>query len=542
MFSIHPRTGRALGLVIAGALLGTASLVASCSHEAPPAATTTAKADAPKSDAMKKAEAAAAHVESTAKAATDDAKAAAAKASEDMGAAAHKAATDVQQKAADTGKAATHEVAKVADDATAKAAAAAKAAQNALTEQSKANAAQPAHAPGDGHDHAAEANPAAQKPPYDPNNPESVDPNSKAKLTYEFGSDTKNFGKVLQGDVLNHVFALASSGEEDLIIKQAKPTCGCTVAQITVQQADGTMAPYAFGNPIPVGRKVELKATLHTVNKRGHAGSRINIFSNDPRGQTQLGLEAEVEPFFNINPVVINFNTLSAKDTAADKASISTAHGEKVKLNAFLDNVPQGLKVELKPIDADAEMKASRWDLLVTAGPGLVEGNLAYMVPLKSDMSIPGAEKLPNGMLPTYESSITVMGRVTGMLEYVPQFVSLGLIRPGQAQSRSIRLTSHDTEFKLSEPKVSIQGRDSAEWEFAKYFTTQIRPVPNENAVDVEVTLTGMPESLNGSFSGSLVIDTGYPGKTEIKLPITGVCRGGAVTPPANAAPVAPPK
>jgi hypothetical protein len=516
-------------------------LISSCSHEATPTApASAAKAEAPKSDAMKKAEAAAAHVDAAAKSAAEQAKSAAAQ----VDSAAKQTAGDVKQASA--------EVAKAGEDAAvsgaAKAVAAGKAAQDALTEKTKVDAAKAnaakaevAHGPGDGHDHSHDAaNAATQKAPFDPNNPESVDPNSKAKLTYEFGSDTQNFGKVLQGDVLNHVFALASSGEEDLIIKQAKPTCGCTVAQITVQQADGTMAPYAFGNPIPVGRKVELKATLHTVNKRGHAGSRINIFSNDPRGQTQLGLEAEVEPFFNINPVVINFNTLSAKDTAADKASISTAHGEKVKLNAFLDNVPQGLKVELKPVDADADMKASRWDLLVTAGPGLVEGNLAYMVPLKSDMSIPGGEKLPNGMLPTYESSITVMGRVTGMLEYVPQFVSLGLIRPGQAQSRSIRLTSHDTEFKLSEPKVSVQGRDSAEWEFAKYFTTQIRPVPNENAVDVEVTLTGMPESLNGSFSGSLVIDTGYPGKTEIKLPITGVCRGGAVT-PANTAPLTPP-
>lgn len=157
--------------------------------------------------------------------------------------------------------------------------------------------------------------------PQDPNNTE-VDPNSKAKLTYEFGSDTKNFGKVMQGDVLNHKFQLQSSGEEDLVIKQAKPTCGCTVAQITVQQADGTMGAYTFGGPIPPGRKIEISATLHTQNKRGHASSRINVFTNDPRGQSQFGLEAEVDPFFQVNPVSINFNTLSAKDTATDRKSV----------------------------------------------------------------------------------------------------------------------------------------------------------------------------------------------------------------------------
>ena len=126
------------------------------------------------------------------------------------------------------------------------------------------------------------------------------------------------------------------------------------------------------------------------------------------------------------------------------------------------------------------------------------------------------------------------MARVTGMIEFTPAFVSLGLIRPGQTQSRSIRLSSHDADFKVGEPKVSVQGRDAAEWEYSKYFSWVVRPVPNDNAVDIEVTLNGMPESLSGSFSGMLVIETGYAGKPEIKLPITGVCRGGAVAPAAG--------
>jgi hypothetical protein len=334
---------------------------------------------------------------------------------------------------------------------------------------------------------------------------------------------------------------LTSSGEEDLVIKQAKPTCGCTVAQVAVQGADGKMAPYTFGGPIPPGRKIEISATLHTQNKRGHASSRINIFSNDPRGQSQLGLEAEVDPFFQVNPLSINFNTLSAKDTATDKASISTTRGEKVKLTAVKDNMPQGMKLDLKALDADADGKASKWELVATAGPGLVEGNLAYAVPLKSDLAIPGGEKLPNGASPTYEVSLTVMGRVTGMISFNPQFVSLGLIRPGQVISRSVRVTSHDAEFKLTEPKVSVQGRDSVDWEYAKYFKTVTRPAqgekPGETAVDVELILNGMPDSLNGSFSGILVIQVGHPEKPEIKLPITGVCRGGPVAPAGDSGP-----
>ena len=359
---------------------------------------------------------------------------------------------------------------------------------------------------------------------------QDVDPNSKARLTYEFGTDTKNFGKVMQGDVLNHKFALQSSGEEDLVIKQAKPTCGCTVAQVMIEETAGNFVPYQYGKAIPPGRKVEIGAQLHTQNKRGHAGSKINIFTNDPRGQTILSLEAEVDPFFQVNPPNINFNNLSAKDTATDKLVVTTTKGDRVKLTAIKDNMPQGLKIDLNPLDADAEGKATRFEMVVTAGPGLNEGNLAYAVPLRSDFAIPGGEKLPNGQAPTYEIQATVMARVTGAISFNPAFVSLGLIRPGQTLSRSVRITCHDPEFKLTDPKIAIQGRDTPDWEFAKYFSPLVRPVAGENSVDVELTLNGMPDTLSGSFSGMLVIQLGHPEKPEIKLPITGVCRGGSAT------------
>jgi hypothetical protein len=84
-----------------------------------------------------------------------------------------------------------------------------------------------------------------------------------------------------------------------------------------------------------------------------------------------------------------------------------------------------------------------------------------------------------------------------------------------------------------------IQGRDTVEWEFSKNFTAVVRPVANENAVDVEVTLNGLPETLSGSFTGSLFVKLGHPDKPEIKIPITGVCRGGAAAP---AAPTSAPK
>ncbi len=515
-------------LLAAGALVAVAALLPGCSDAsktAAPAKTASAPAAAKPDAAAKPAE--------VAKAAADKSTAAVKEGADKVNAGAQAAAA----KGASTAK-----------DATQKVDQAAAASQAALKAGSDAAATQAGKAPTPElkspeqikaeTQKAMEAKALAAKGATDPM--ADTDPNSKARITYEFGSDTINFGKVMQGDVLNHKFLMQSSGEEDLLIKQAKPTCGCTVAQIMAQDAEGQMVPYQYGKPLPPGRKIEIQATLHTQNKRGHAGSKINMFTNDPRGQTILSLEADVDPFFTVNPPSINFQNLSQKDTATDKLTVTTAKGQRVKLNAVKDNMPQGLKVDLKALDEDAEGKATRWELVATAGPGLVEGSLAYSVQLKSDMAIPGGEKMPNGAMPTYEVQATVMARVTGAISFNPQFVSLGLIRPGQTMARTVRITSHDAEFKLTAPEVSIQGRDTAEWEFAKNFTAVVRPVANENSVDVEVTLNGLPETLSGSFSGMLVVKIGPPPTPEIKIPITGVCRGGAATPVAEPAAPAP--
>lgn len=519
-------------LLAAGALVAVAALLPGCS-ESPKSATPNQTASAPAAAKPSAAE--------TAQAAADKTAAAMKEGVDKAAAATEKAAEKTTAAMKDAGKQAEKGIASAKDAVSG----AAQAAHNAAADSAAAAATEVGKAPtpdlkNPAQDKAEvlkamEAKAAAAKAAGDPLT--DTDPNSKARLTYEFSTDTINFGKVMQGDVLTHKFSMQSSGEEDLIIKQAKPTCGCTVAQIMAQDGEGQMVPYQYGKPLPPGRKIEIGATLHTQNKRGHAGSKINIFTNDPRGQTILSLEADVEPFFTVNPPSINFQTLSQKDTATDKLTVTTAKGQRVKLNAAKDNLPQGLKVDLKALDEDAEGKATRWELVATAGPGLAEGSLAYSVQLKSDLGIPGGEKMPNGALPTYEVQATVMARVTGAISFNPQFVSLGLIRPGQTMARTVRITSHDSDFKLSAPEISIQGRDTTEWEYSKNFNAVVRPVANENAVDVEVTLNGLPDTLAGSFSGMLVIKLGHPDKPEIKIPITGVCRGAAAVPSTDASP-----
>jgi hypothetical protein len=115
------------------------------------------------------------------------------------------------------------------------------------------------------------------------------------------------------------------------------------------------------------------------------------------------------------------------------------------------------------------------------------------------------------------------------MISYTPAFVSLGLIRPGQVVSRVSGAHEPRSRFKLGEPKVVIQGREGGEWDLANRFSTDRPGRRARTRSRSSCASTAMPRTLNGSFSGTLDIQVGHPEKPEIKLPITGVCRGAAV-------------
>jgi hypothetical protein len=388
------------------------------------------------------------------------------------------------------------------------------------------------HGPDDGHDH--------DTPSGAINNPPVLGDGLGPRLVYPVGGESHSFGRVMEGTVAEHTFELTNDGSEDLIIKQIKPTCGCTVAQVQVQGQGGEMVAYTFGDAIKPKTKVHFPAKLHTKGKTGHQTTRINVFSNDPRGTIQLGLEADIDPFFSIAPQFINFGQVSVGDVINKKAVISTSKGTPMGLTLVEQSLPGGAECELTPVDPDGEGRAARWDLSVTLGPDLVEGNLARAINFQSDVAIPGTDPVLDGANANYGATITLSAQVVGPFSYNPPYLSMGLVRPGQVATRTVTIESHDEGFSFAEsmPEIRVVGLQNPaiveggettfrEWEYADRFTPTIRPVEGKNAVEIELRLEGMPDSATGSFRGTLLVDLNHPDKKQIQLVVTGVCRGG---------------
>jgi hypothetical protein len=371
----------------------------------------------------------------------------------------------------------------------------------------------------DGHGHAEHA--AAQTPVPPPQNGPA--PN------VEWIDGEKDFGELIQGQVADHAFKLKNSGEGDLIISQIKPSCGCTHASTEVIDASGARTPYVTGTPIKPGTNFEVSIHFNTQGKRDNAHGQVSLYCNDPRTVVNLSFKALVKAFLNVEPTYLNLESMATTDVREGTVTVKSTMVPKFKLMPD-PTLPPEVKVECTPRNGDLETGASEWDVHVKLGPGVPEGTYNRNVRLLTDQPLAGAPALPDGKPAMHETQFMMMAQVKGMVTCDPMFISYGMLRPGQAASRSLRITCNDPAFTLPAPKLSLTNLKGEPFEYDAQLTRAVKPIPGMEgkAYDVELVCTGMPDTLNGNFMGTLVIETGHPTKPKIEVRFTGVCRPGA--------------
>ncbi len=369
-------------------------------------------------------------------------------------------------------------------------------------------------------------------PPQDANVP-IAPPDPKVRL--ECPIVDHDFGSMIEGEIARYTFDMQNTGENPLIINSAKPSCGCTISHVKVEGPDGGFVNYTYGDKIAGGKKVQIEAELNTKNKHNQAQSKINIQCNDPRTIVTLGLSAMVDTYFASTPAQLDFGEMSTTDTREQTATITCKRGGKFKLRQDAIGVIPGIKVDVKPINADAEGAAERWEVKVTMGPDCREGSMGYPVQLRSDQLVAGAPVGPDGQAPAYGASVMVQARVRGLISFEPQYLSFGLVRPGQQLTRTLKISCYDPKFQLTQPKsIAFKGQSDTvpEFRWAEYFEAVAKPSADGKTMDIDVTLKGMPPGSDSAFQGRVMIETGHPARPTVAVLFSGVCRANAPVAP----------
>ena len=106
-----------------------------------------------------------------------------------------------------------------------------------------------------------------------------------------FDKEQHDFGKMFSGETKSVTFQVSNAGDEKLVIKRVRTSCGCT----KTIHGSKELEPKA---------KTEIVASLDTMGmKAGKKKKIVTVYSNDPkRSKAELALLAEVIQELKIEP------------------------------------------------------------------------------------------------------------------------------------------------------------------------------------------------------------------------------------------------
>lgn len=102
------------------------------------------------------------------------------------------------------------------------------------------------------------------------------------KLTFA-ETGVYDFGNMVEGDTVEHVFTFTNTGEFPLIINNITASCGCTT-------------PEWPREPVMPGQKSTVKVRFNSRGKMGQQNKTITIFANTEPSMTDLHFKAQVDP------------------------------------------------------------------------------------------------------------------------------------------------------------------------------------------------------------------------------------------------------
>ncbi|MFH0864712.1 MAG: DUF1573 domain-containing protein [Bacteroidota bacterium] len=99
---------------------------------------------------------------------------------------------------------------------------------------------------------------------------------------FEFDEEIHDFGRIIQGEKVSYSFKFKNSGKSDLVISDAKGSCGCTIADFPKK-------------PIPPNGEGTIDVTFNTETKKGYQNKTITIIANTQPNSKVLTVKAQIQ-------------------------------------------------------------------------------------------------------------------------------------------------------------------------------------------------------------------------------------------------------
>jgi hypothetical protein len=300
--------------------------------------------------------------------------------------------------------------------------------------------------------------------------------------------ETRDAGTVPKGQVIETTFVVKNNGGSDLVISDARPGCGCTVASF-----DKTIKPGAEG---------KVTTSVDTKSFSGPISKSVLLVSNDPeRGQINLFIKANVKPFVDILPQpYVRMSVVKGDSDARDVILISEEKGFKP---AIAEAAQPYVKAELSPAgekDKIPGRNGDQYKLHITVTQDAPEGLLNAPIRINTGVSQQASVEIP------------VSGIVRARVSVTPVMVNFGNFTAGKDPiTRNIVVTNNKpaSPIKVTRAEVSIPG-----------FITDV--VPTQEGISYTVVVKASDKVKKGTLDGTVKLYTTDKDKAVIELPLKG--------------------
>ena len=333
---------------------------------------------------------------------------------------------------------------------------------------------------------AASASPAPQAQAAKPGAPAAKGAVSAPKI--EISQETRDMGTVPKGQVVEADFTVHNAGGSDLIITDARPSCGCTVS--------------SFDKLIKPGADGKVKASVDTKSFSGPISKSVLVVSNDPeRPQMNLFVKAVVKPFVDVAPQqYVRFSVVKGDPATQDVVLISEEKGFKPTIT---ETAQSYVKAEISPAgdkDKIAGRPGDQYKLSISVTPDAPEGLLNAPV------------RITTGVAQQPSLEVPVSGIVRPRVSVTPITVNFGNFTAGKDPiTRNIVITNNKpaTPLKVTKAEVSVPG-----------FMTDV--VPTQEGVSYTVVVKASDKVKKGALEGTVKLYTTDKEKAVIELPLRG--------------------
>lgn len=140
---------------------------------------------------------------------------------------------------------------------------------------------------------------------------------------FEISSAEFHFGKVFEGDIVQHTFSFRNTGTAPLIINRVRSSCGCTVPRLSAE----ILAP---------GDTAEIEVNFDTARFRGQQVKTVYLYTNDPRREViQLSLHGMVEQIITAEPSRIDYGVVKSGESAEIDVVLSSRIATPITLRSI---------------------------------------------------------------------------------------------------------------------------------------------------------------------------------------------------------------